>query len=294
MGDTAPTPPASPARVQRRRRVRPVRLAVIATLAYAGVCVFVGFLQTKLIYFPSRDLHSTPRDVGLAFEDVTLQTADGLSLGAWFIPARRPRGALIFCHGNAGNIADRLGQARLLNGLSLDVLLFDYRGYGRSHGTPTESGTYADADAAWKHLTEVRGRKPAEIIWFGESLGGAVAIESALRHPPAALIVEATFTSLVDLGRVHYPLLPVNMLLRHRYESIRKVGKLTCPKLFIHAGDDELVPISNARTLFAAAAEPKQFLETGGGHNTGGFGYDDRTLQEVAGFIDRALGPKAE
>lgn len=278
---SAPAPPKKP------RRFRLLRWVFIVGVTYGATALFVSFLQTRLIFFPSREIHSTPRDVGLDFDEVSFKTSDGVSLSGWWVPARRPRAALIFCHGNAGNIADRLGALRLLHGLGLDVLLFDYRGYGKSEGTPTEAGTYADADAAWKFLTEQRRVPAARVLWFGESLGGAVAIEAALRHPPAALIVEATFTSLVDVGRIHYPLLPVGLLLHHRYESIRKIGAISCPKLFIHAREDELVPIENARRLFAAAAEPKEFLETGGGHNTGGFAFNDESYAALAKFLGR-------
>jgi len=134
-----------------------------------------------------------------------------------------------------------------------------------------------------------RGETPARIAVMGESLGGAVAIELASRRGGGALVVESTFTSLVDIGRLHYPLLPVRWLLRHRYDSLEWIGGIACPKLFIHARDDELVPLSNARKLFEHAREPKQFLETPGGHNTGGFTYNAEYVARVGAFLDAAL-----
>jgi fermentation-respiration switch protein FrsA (DUF1100 family) len=252
--------------------------------------VVVGFLQGRLIYFPSRGYAATPADVGLAFEDLTLTTSDGVGIAAWYVPCEAAKGTLIFAHGNGGNIADRLHAVKLLHGMGMNVLIFDYRGYGRSEGRPTESGTYEDAAAAWRYLTENRGQSPERIVLFGESLGGAVAIETARRYRPAALVVESTFTSLVDVGRLHYPLLPVRLLLRYRYDSIDKVGAITCPKLFIHGRDDTLVPLDNARRLFEAAAKPKQFLETPGDHNEAGFTYAPEYTQRLAVFLDAVLG----
>jgi len=262
----------------------------VVIAAYVGVCVVVGFLQARLIYFPSREYAAGPGDVGLKFEDLTLKTADAVGIAAWYVPCEAAKGTLIFAHGNGGNIADRLHAVKLLHGMGVNVLIFDYRGYGRSEGRPTEDGTYEDAEAAWRYLVEDRGERPERIVLFGESLGGAVVIELARRHRPGALVVESTFTSLVDVGRLHYPLLPVRLLLRYRYDSIGVVGRIDCPKLFIHGRDDTLVPIGNARKLFEAAAEPKQFLETPGDHNEAGFTYSPEYGERLAAFLDRVLG----
>ncbi|MGB2985762.1 MAG: alpha/beta hydrolase [Phycisphaerae bacterium] len=261
------------------------RWVAVVALTYLGVCVFITLLQSRLIYFPTRDYPVTPADIGLEFEDLTLETSDGVAIAAWYVPRLDPKGSVIFCHGNAGNISDRLHSIKLLHGLGLNVLIFDYRGYGRSKGRPTEAGTYEDAVATWQYLVETRGESPDRVVLFGRSLGGAVAIELARRHTPAALIVESTFTSLVDVGRLHYPLLPVRLLLTYRYDSLDKVSQIKCPKLFIHGRDDELIPIDNGRRLFAAAAEPKQFLETPGGHNEAGFTYSMEFTDRLAAFI---------
>jgi len=266
------------------------RLLIVVLFTYVGVSMIVGMLQARLIYFPSRTYHSTPADVGLEFQRLDLETSDGETIAAWYVPHPDAKGSVIFCHGNGGNIADRLGTIRALHHLGYNVLAFDYRGYGQSTGSPSETGTYLDAEAAWSYLTQTRSDPAERIAVFGESLGGAVAVELALRHPPGALIVQASFTSLVDIGRLHYPLLPVRWILRYRYESIGKIDKITAPKLFIHAIDDELIPLDNGRRLFDRAAPPKRFLETPGGHNSGGFTFSPAYTRQVGAFLDEALG----
>lgn len=307
-----------PWRIGRLTRLR--RLAVIILLTYVGVCVIIGLLQRHLIYFPTRDYDATPRDVGLEFEDLTLSTADGVSIAAWYVPHPEPKGSLIFCHGNAGNMSDRLHSIKLLHGMGVNVLVFDYRGFGRSEGRPSEQGTYSDAVAVWRYLVETRGELPGRVILFGRSLGGAVAIELALRvelgeitappdespfrrdvirqpepgaaptgRTPGALVVESTFTSLLDIGRLHYPLLPVRWLLTYRYESIAKVARIRCPKCFFHGKEDKLIPFENGLKLFEAASEPKRFIETPGGHNDAGFTYSPEYSDQLEVFINGAM-----
>ena len=268
-----------------------MRVGLIVLLTYAGVCVFVALLQAKLIYFPSREYHSTPADVGLEFEDLTLSTSDGLGISAWYVPRQKANGTVIFCHGNAGNMADRLFVIQLFHKLGYNLLMFDYRGYGGSEGRPDEEGTYLDAAAAWDYVAEIKKEPPSRIALVGRSLGGAVAIDLALRHPPGALVVEATFTSLADVGRLHYPLLPVGWLLRYRYDSLDKVPHLTCPKQFYHGREDGLIPIENGRRLFEAAAAPKEFIETPGDHNSAGFAWASEYTDGLAEFLRVSLRP---
>ena len=284
---------ASPVEARRSRPRwtvrRLVRIGLVTPLmTYLVICVVIFSLQARLIYFPSKDYWAVPSDAGLAFEEVTLSTEDGLSLAAWYVPHRDARGTVLFCHGNAGNMADRIGSLKSFHDLGYNVLIFDYRGYGRSEGRPSENGTYRDAEAAWRYLVETRNEPSGHVVLFGRSLGGAVAIDLATRHTPGALVVESTFTSLVDIGKVHYPLLPVRLLCTYRYASIRKVPGVACPKLFIHGTDDELVPCRNARLLFEAAAEPKHFIETPGGHNDGGFEYNLEHTRKLADWLDRS------
>ena len=268
------------------------RLLVIVAVTYLGVCALVTLFQTHLIYFPTRDYFATPADVGLTFEDLNLKTRDGVSIAAWFVPREHAKATILFCHGNAGNMSNRLHSIKLLNEMEYQVLIFDYRGYGRSEGRPGENGTYLDADAAWEYLIETRAEPPERVVVFGRSLGGAVAIELARRHRPAALVVESTFTSLNVIAGGHYPFLPTKLLLFHRYDSIDKVPAITCPKLFLHGTDDQLIPIADARRLYEAAAMPKRFIETPGGHNSSGFTYRDEYARQTAAFIDKSVTPQ--
>ncbi|UCE60877.1 MAG: alpha/beta hydrolase [Phycisphaerales bacterium] len=276
-------------RDRRKRRFSLVRLVFIAVLTYVGVCIFARVFQTRLIYFPSQGYDSSPADIGLAFEDLTLKTDDGVSIAAWYVPHPQARGTILFCHGNAGNISDRLFDVKEFHSLGFNVLIFDYRGYGRSSGSPNEVGTYVDAETAWRFLTQTVGEPAQRIVLFGRSLGGAVAIELAHRHTPAALVVESTFTNLVDVGRVHYRYLPVDWLLTNRYDSLSKVGQITCPKLFAHGLQDKLIPFELGRQLYNKAASPKRFMETPGGHNLAGITYSDEHKAILAEFLTAAV-----
>lgn len=260
-------------------------------LAYLAVCAVMYFFQHKLIYIPDRHLSRTPGQLGMPAADLELTTDDDVLISAWYCEPEDPRGALILCHGNAGDMADRLDLAKVFYDSGLAVLLFDYRGYGRSGGSPDEAGTYQDAEAAWRYLTEMKGLPAEKVIIYGESIGAAVAIELASRHSPAALIAEGAFTALYDVAADIYPYLPVKLLARVRYESIDKVGGIDCPKLFIHSPADDLVPYEQGRALFEAARPPKQFLATRGGHNDGGFLVDREYVAAVRHFVDQVLEP---
>jgi len=242
---------------------------LIILLCYAVLAALVYLMQDRMIYFPFRQLDQTPQDTGLDFDDITLTTADHETIHGWYVPARNERAVLLFCHGNAGNISHRLDMLRILNSLGLSVLLFDYRGYGKSTGRPSEHGTYRDVETAWEYLTHGKDVPPHKIIAFGESIGCAVAIELALRRRVGCLVLLAGFTSLPELGQQLYPWLPVKLLAKYRYASIEKISSITCPKLIIHSPEDEIVPFQHGRALFERAGAPKEFLEIRGGHNEG-------------------------
>jgi fermentation-respiration switch protein FrsA (DUF1100 family) len=280
-----------PAPTTRSRKVlrKLTRLLVIIVGTYLIVCLFVLVFQGYLLYFPTREYYCTPTDVGLTFENVTLVTSDDVSLAAWYVPAEKARGSVVFCHANAGNMGDRVVTIKAFHRLGLNVLIFDYRGYGSSEGGPSEQGTYRDAEAAWRFVTEEKDESPERVVIFGRSLGGGIAVDLAARHEPAALVVESTFTSIVDVGKLHYPLLPVGLLCRYRYESIGKVPRVRCPKLFFHGSGDELIPIEIGRRLYEAAAEPKRFIETPGDHNDAGFLYNESYGRMLEAFLNEAL-----
>lgn len=260
---------------------------VVAT-AYTLLAVFLFFYQDRLLYLPElsgRTLRATPAAIGLPYEDVRVTTVDGVGLHGWFV--RQPAGGrvVLFFHGNAGNIGDRLEWLRILHRLGLQVLIFDYRGYGQSDGRPSEAGTYHDARAMWRHLVEERHIPPARIVLFGESLGGAVAAELARHESPAGLILHSSFTSIPELAAHLYPWLPVRWLTRFHYPTADYVAESTTPLLVIHSPDDEIVPVGHGREILQRAAGPKRFLEIFGDHNAGFVLSETVLIPGLSGFL---------
>lgn len=254
--------------------------------AYLIVCLALFVFQSRLLYHPQRELVANPGNIGLAYEDVFLTTGDGVRIHGWYVPAEAERHVLLFFHGNAGNISHRLETLRIFNGLGLSVLIIDYRGYGRSDGTISERGSYADARAALDYVTGELNVPSERVIYFGRSLGSAVAIELATHQAPEALIAESVFPSVPDMARRYYPLLPVRWLARFRYDSVPRVASLACPKLFIHSRGDDVMPFALAERLVAVAAEPKTFLEIQGDHNSGFLTSGVVYVDGLARFLD--------
>jgi fermentation-respiration switch protein FrsA (DUF1100 family) len=271
-----------------------LNLLIAAVAGYGLILLLVFIFQPRLVYFPQtgRELIATPRAVGLDFEDVALHPADGIKLHGWWVPARDPRGTVLLMHGNAGNISNRLGYVTMFNRLGYSVLLFDYRGYGKSGGNPGEEGIYRDAEAAWQHLTEARKVRAGDIVLVGESLGGGVATWLALKYPPRALVLASTFTSVPDLGSQIYPWLPVRLLSRVSYDNRARMGAIHAPVLIAHSRDDDVIPYAHGEALYAAALEPKQMLLLAGGHNDGLIYTRDAWVDAVAGFLEKARGSK--
>lgn len=248
-------------------------LSIFLVLVFVGglVLAVTFWFQDRLIFFPDPRLDSTPRALGLAYEDVEFTASDGVALHGWFLsgPDNRNVPVALFCHGNAGNISHRLEQLRIIHDLGLACLIFDYRGYGRSQGRGSEKGIYRDVAAAWSYLTETRKVAPDRIICWGRSLGGAVAAHQAATSRPGALIIESAFTSLPALGQKLYPFLPVRLLARYRFPVQDFLQNRRCPLLIVHSREDEIVPFAFGRRLFEQAPGPKTFLELAGGHNEG-------------------------
>jgi len=267
-------------------------LLLVSTVAglYVAVCAAAFLAQRHLVYFPGAAPPVDPSAAGLAFEERGLTTADGLRLHAWWVRAADPQGVVIVCHGNAGSIAQRLHLARAFVSMGLDVLLFDYRGYGRSQGRPGEEGTYLDAEAAYDLVRGELGAPPERIVLYGESLGAAVAAELAGRRAAAALVLESGFTSLPDLGAEIYPWLPVRLLARLRYATAEKLARVDQPVLIVHSPADDIVPFAHAERLRSAAGPDAALIETSGGHNDGGFALDPHALEQVRDFVRRHLG----
>jgi fermentation-respiration switch protein FrsA (DUF1100 family) len=226
------------------------------TLAFLAGCG--SAVERSLIYHPLGPLDGSPRDYGLAFEDVRLTTKDGVPLHGWHVPGRRAA-ALFWCHGNAGNISHRLENLALIHDrLGVGVLLFDYRGYGESGGLPSEAGTYEDARAfrAWLRTRNAAGTAP--VIYFGRSLGAAVAATLALEDPPTALILETPFTSVRAMANATLP--GVGYFFRTRYDTLGRIGGLRAPLLILHGDADEVVPFRYGQQVFDAAPQPKAFF----------------------------------
>jgi fermentation-respiration switch protein FrsA (DUF1100 family) len=258
----------------------------MVTLVCAGVLVLAMAFEDQFIYFPSRypegfwaigNLPARDGEIVPQIEDCYLTTADGIKLHGWLcLPSRKIGGVtapvstqmtLLWFHGNAGNISHRYDMIRMLIRIPINIFIVDYRGYGKSEGAPSEQGLYLDARTAWGYLTDNRGIPSEQIIIFGKSLGGAVAINLATSVQPAGLIVQSSFTSAADMAGVLVPFFP-RLLLRTRMDSMAKILDVSCPKLFIHSQADEVVPYRLGRRLFEAATEPKRFYEVGGAtHN---------------------------
>jgi pimeloyl-ACP methyl ester carboxylesterase len=228
------------------------------------------WFEHSQVYHPDRTMMATGAELGRRFEDVWFQAADGLKLNGWFYPAAinslRATWAMLVCHGNAGNISQRLELCQILLTTGVNVFLFDYRGFGQSQGWPSEEGTYLDAEAAHQWL-ESKGFAGQNILVFGESLGGGVASELGLRRQVGGIVLQGTFTSIPDIGAELFPWLPVRLLARIKYETCRKLPRLKVPVLVMHSRTDGLIGFGHAEANFAAANQPKLLCEIKGDHN---------------------------
>lgn len=254
----------------RRLTTRWLLVGSLGIAAVAGCATFknsgVAALEDRIVYQPSDEAESwNPQ--GLVKEDVTIQTADGVKLHGWYCPVENPRTIVLYAHGNGGNLANRAPFYRLLTErLGVSVLAFDYRGYGKSEGEPSEEGLLADARAARKFLAERAGVAEQEIILYGQSLGGGVMVDLAAKDGARGLILESTFSSLSAVANHKYPL--TGTLLQDKYDSVAKIGAYQGPTLIAHGESDRVVPIKQAKQLYAAANEPKWFLPIpDAGHN---------------------------
>ena len=261
--------------------------------SYGLVLVVVYLMQGRMFYLssvPGRALTMTPADARMDYEDVSIETTDGVTLRGWFIAGRSPR-VLLFFHGNAGNISHRLDSIRQFRNLELSVFIIDYRGYGESDGRTTESGIYRDADAAWRYLIETRGVRPNDVVIFGRSLGGSVAARLAAQQNPLALIVESSFTSVPDIAQELYPWLPVRWLSRLSHATRDYVRDVSCPVLVVHSRDDEIIPFHHGQAIYAAAAEPRTLLTLRGSHNDAFLRDENSYIEGLWTFLTEVSSP---
>lgn len=259
---------------------------IIATVVL--LILGVRYIESKSVFYPERSLAATPLALDLAFEDIFIQTEDHVIINAWLVKSSPARGTLLFCHGNAGNNANRLDKILLFHQMGLNVLIVDYRGYGKSEGRPSEAGIYKDAVAAHDYLRTRRDIDQASIIGYGESLGGAVVIDLATKKELAALVIDSSFTSAADMAQTIYPFIP-SFLLRTKLDSAVKVRDVAIPKLFIHSRADEVVPFRLGERLYQASASPKEFFELpgGGGHNDTPLAAQEKMAKKIVTFLQR-------
>ncbi len=271
--------------------------------------VFPKFIEKRLIFHPDRSNDSTTPDVyGIEYDDVTFRTKDGLNLHGWFVPGKPPspdadlpagqlpadkagtdRHTLLWFHGNAGNINRRLDNIKMIyDRVPVNVFIIDYRQFGRSEGKISEKGTYIDARAALAYLHSRNDINNEKIIFFGRSLGSAVAVELAVKEKCRALILETPFTSIKEMGKKLYPFLPIHFLLRTKYDSLVKIGNIKVPILIMHGDKDELVPIEHGMELYEAANEPKEFYTIpGAGHNDTHIVGGDEYYDVIRNFVNK-------
>lgn len=254
----------------------------LPVLMYAGLCGLVYSKQASLIFFPLTDVRITPKDYGMPYEDWHVKSEDGTALHGWAVPSHPDAPWVLHCHGNGGNISHRIDVIRILRRLGLNVVVFDYRGYGKSGGSlPTERQLIEDGEA---FRAKIPQDKP--LILYGESLGGGVAAALAAQKEPQVLVLQSTFSSLVNRAAEAYPFLPVRQLSRYRLDTLNVVKILKCPKLIMHGRTDEVIGYHHGQKLYQEAAEPKIFEELRGGHNDLDSEGLERGLKKVLMFMN--------
>jgi len=261
----------------------------IILISIAAVFLFIlgaRYMEAKSLFFPMKGITMTPAEIGLEYEDIYFRTADNIQLNGWFIPSKNARFTILYAHGNAGNIGHRLEKIRILHEMALNIFIFDYRSYGRSKGTrASEKGLYKDMRAAYNYLVKNRGIPPKNIIPYGESLGGAVAIDLAAKAGIGGLITEETFTSVKDMAKMAYPFLP-SFIFSSKFNSASKIREIDAPVLIVHSLEDEIVPFRMGEELYKKAKNPKEFLKLRGGHNTAFLDSKEKYKKGIDAFID--------
>lgn len=266
---------------------------ITGTLVLLSLLIFfilyLKYYEKKAIYFPTRKIELTPKEIDLEFEDVYFFSSDGIKLNGWYIPAKESRTTILFCHGNAGNIGHRIDIIDMFCRLGLDVFIYDYRGYGRSQGSPSEEGLYLDARAAYEYLIDKRNLDEGSIVVYGKSIGANVAVELCSKVRPAVLISDSAFTSALEMGKKLFPFLPIKWFITVKYDALSKIKNIDIPKLIIHSEDDEIIPFQHGRRLFESAPEPKEFYPMRGGHNESIFLAREDFVGRIDTFLQKHL-----
>jgi uncharacterized protein len=259
---------------------------VDAVAAYGGIVAGLFFLQRRLLYHPGPTRPALADLAVLGVREIELTTEDGLTLLSWYLPPRAGRPVVAYFHGNGGHIGYRAERLRRFARDGYGVLLAEYRGYAGNPGLPCERGLFADGEAALDFLADA-GVKSVDIVLWGESLGSGIAVYLAARHKVAALILEAPYTSVAAAAQRHYPFLPAGLLVRDRFDSLSRIGRVAAPLLVLHGERDMVVPIRHGRALLAAATSPKEgwFSPEASHENLGQFG----ALEAAIDFIERRV-----
>lgn len=239
-----------------------VFVVIIITIKLVAITI-----EQKSLYFPKKGIVETPDAIQVGFQDVWLKTEDHQTLHAWYVPVAKSKQVVLFCHGNAGNLSGRLDRVAFFKKIGVNLLIFDYRGYGQSTGTPSEKGLYRDVQTAYHYLINEKKMTSSQILVYGKSLGCAVGIDLALHQPVGALILESPFASVKKVVKEMYFLEPITWLTSQKYDSESKIRHITVPKLVIHGRYDDMIRFEHASALHQAAAPPKQLLPYDGGHN---------------------------
>ena len=246
--------------------------------------VYLYVKQPAMVFYPVKNINVTPKDWGLDYSSVELELKDKTKISAWYFPHPQANKTVLFFHGNGGNISHRGDSIYIFHKLKLNVLIIDYPGYGSSTGQPSEDGLYESASAAWHYLISDKKVKPEDIIIFGRSLGGAVAVDLATRVKAGGLILESTFSSVSDIVKIAFPIISNFICLRYSFDSLSKITNVKSPVLLIHSPDDEVIPFELGQKLFTAIESEKKFLQIKGGHNDGFMQSIQPYMQTLATF----------
>ena len=279
--------------VTRRRAWELLRIFVVTPLVGLTLGIALLFaIQTSMIFPAGGSIWRDPGAMGWEFEEVWLEPTEGERSQAWWMPLEEMRGAVLFSHGNAGTMADRLEFAAILRDQGVGVFFYDYGGYGNSSGRPSEERCYQDIRAAWQWLTEEKGIAPERIVLMGRSLGGGPTIQLATEVSPAGVIVESSFTSIPDVAAQTFFFLPVRYLVRHHMDNAAKIGAIEEPVMVLHSPRDDVISYRHGEALYAAATEPKRFVEMRGSHNDGWFVSYPEYGYALHAFMDEVLPPE--
>lgn len=258
-------------------------ILIIIPLILGLMVAGLRYIEKRTLFYPTRSTDIYPDRLGLNFEEVFFYSSDKVKLYGWFIPSKKARYTILFCHGNAGNISHRVEKVKFFNQLGCNVFVFDYRGYGKSKGSPSENGLYRDARSAYAYLLN-KGINANSIIGYGESIGGAVVTDLASENKLAGFILDSTFSNVEDIVKLSYHYIP-SWAFSSKFNSIYKIKSINMPKLIIHSINDEIVPFELSRKIYNASPEPKDFLQIRGGHNSCFYESEEILRAKVLGFL---------